>query len=58
MSSTSGLRAGDPLHEVTRLRALLDSHRRRNLWLERSRDYWRQRARAAEWANRNPKGTP
>jgi hypothetical protein len=56
VSSTTGLRAGDALHEVNRLRQLLDRHRRRSRWLESSRDYWRTRARAAEHALNRPKG--
>lgn len=48
MSSTTGLRAGDLLSELARIRTLLDRHRNRARRLERSRDYWRTRARTAE----------
>lgn len=43
------------LHEITRLRELARHHAKAARRLRKDRDRWRQRARAAEWANRTRK---
>lgn len=49
MSSTSGVKSGDLLAEITRLRLLLERSRRSRRAVTHSRDQWRERALAAEW---------
>ena len=52
MSSTTGVKSGNLLNEIGRPRPLLQRKQRRLRAVEESRDMWRERARAAEWANR------
>lgn len=52
MSSTTGMQSGNLLGEIARLRTLLERGRRSRRALAHSRDYWKQRALAAEWGLR------